>query len=305
MVQAFQAGLDGLCLTAMNREALIKALELVMLGETFIASALALSLWDEASRQRQARPDGAVVVDPAAAAIAGKLSGRETQILSHLTLGASNKHIARELGVAEATVKVHVKAILRKVKAANRTQAAMWAQQHMNLAANDGVMVLLISMTTSTRAGAGPITNRAGRASLQPRLRLFTRGTCCSELSSINKTCRSVGFPTDGVPPNQDSLVELNKSLGALRHRQPNCQASPLGGAGMAAHVRGVMKSKKPKRAPGTRRDLTRLERQLAAVDAQIARLEKDPRLGLAERDHFLLWKRPSLFMTERPAVVH
>ena len=60
MVQAFQAGLDGLCLTAMNREALIKALELVMLGETFIASALALSLWDEASRQRQARPDGAV-----------------------------------------------------------------------------------------------------------------------------------------------------------------------------------------------------------------------------------------------------
>ena len=139
MVQAFQAGLDGLCFTAMNREALIKALELVMLGETYIASALALRLWDEASRQRQARPDGAVVVDPAAAAIAGKLSGRETQILSHLTLGASNKHIARELGVAEATVKVHVKAILRKVKAANRTQAAMWAQQHMNLAANNGV----------------------------------------------------------------------------------------------------------------------------------------------------------------------
>jgi two-component system, NarL family, nitrate/nitrite response regulator NarL len=142
MVQALQAGLDGLCFTAMNREALIKALELVMLGETFIAPALALSLWDDALRQRQARPDGAVVVGPAAAAIADKLSGRETQILSHLTLGASNKHIARELGVAEATVKVHVKAILRKVKAANRTQAAMWAQQHMNLAANDGVIAV-------------------------------------------------------------------------------------------------------------------------------------------------------------------
>jgi two-component system nitrate/nitrite response regulator NarL len=40
--------------------------------------------------------------------------------------------IARELGLAEATVKVHVKAILRKVKVSNRTQAAMWAQQHMN-----------------------------------------------------------------------------------------------------------------------------------------------------------------------------
>jgi two-component system nitrate/nitrite response regulator NarL len=139
MVQVFQAGLDGLCLTGMKREALIKALELVMLGEPFIAPALALSLWDEASRQRQARPDGAMVIGPAAA-IAGKLSGRETQILSHLTLGASNKHIARELGVAEATVKVHIKAILRKVKAANRTQAAMWAQQHTKLAANDRII---------------------------------------------------------------------------------------------------------------------------------------------------------------------
>jgi two-component system, NarL family, nitrate/nitrite response regulator NarL len=137
ILQAIQAGLDGICLTGMNREALIKALELVMLGETFFAPALALSLWDAASRQRQARPDGAVVIGPGAVAIAGKLTGRETQILSHLTLGASNKHIARELGVAEATVKVHLKGILRKIKAANRTQAAMWAQQHMNHVAND------------------------------------------------------------------------------------------------------------------------------------------------------------------------
>jgi two-component system nitrate/nitrite response regulator NarL len=126
MVQAMQSGLDGLCSTAMSREDLIKALELVMLGETFIAPALTLSLWDEGSRQRQARPDGAMVVGPATA-VADKLSGRETQILSHLTLGSSNKHIARELGLAEATVKVHIKGILRKLKAANRTQAAMWA----------------------------------------------------------------------------------------------------------------------------------------------------------------------------------
>jgi two-component system nitrate/nitrite response regulator NarL len=137
MLHAIQAGLDGICLTGMNREALIKALELVMLGETFFAPALALNLWDDASRQRQARPDGAVVIGAGAIAIADKLTGRETQILSHLTLGATNKHIARELGVAEATVKVHLKGILRKIKAANRTQAAMWAQQHMNHVAND------------------------------------------------------------------------------------------------------------------------------------------------------------------------
>ncbi len=141
MISAFQAGLDGLCSTAMDREPLIKALELVMLGETYIAPAFTLSLADEASRLQQARPDGAIIVGPAAMAVANTLSPREAQILRHLTQGASNKHIARELGLAEATIKVHLKAILRKVRAANRTQAAMWAQQHMNLPANDGFII--------------------------------------------------------------------------------------------------------------------------------------------------------------------
>jgi two-component system nitrate/nitrite response regulator NarL len=66
-----------------------------------------------------------------------KLSDREAQILRCLTQGASNKLIARELGVAEATVKVHIKAILRKVKAVNRTQAAMWAAGYLNSSASN------------------------------------------------------------------------------------------------------------------------------------------------------------------------
>jgi two-component system nitrate/nitrite response regulator NarL len=45
--------------------------------------------------------------------------------------GSPNKIIARKLDVAEATVKVHVKAILRKTGAANRTQAAVWATEHL------------------------------------------------------------------------------------------------------------------------------------------------------------------------------
>jgi len=55
------------------------------------------------------------------------LSDREEQILRCLVAGLPNKLIARELGIAETTVKVHVKSVLRKVRAANRTQAAMWA----------------------------------------------------------------------------------------------------------------------------------------------------------------------------------
>ena len=44
------------------------------------------------------------------------------------------------------------------------------------------------------------------------------------------------------------------------------------------------------------RRKIRWLERQLAGVEAQIARLEKDKTLNLAKQDHFLLWKRPNLF---------
>lgn len=56
-----------------------------------------------------------------------RLSERERLILTNLTLGASNKLIARKLDVAEATVKAHVKNLLRKLQVSNRTQAAMWA----------------------------------------------------------------------------------------------------------------------------------------------------------------------------------
>jgi two-component system nitrate/nitrite response regulator NarL len=138
MAQAFQAGLNGVCSTAMDREPLIKALELVMLGETFISAAAGLALLEQRQAVPQAHAGGSAASAPANDfASVSSLSGRESQILHFLTKGASNKLIARDLGVAEATVKVHIKAILRKVKAANRTQAAMWAQQHMSPAAHD------------------------------------------------------------------------------------------------------------------------------------------------------------------------
>jgi two-component system nitrate/nitrite response regulator NarL len=132
LVQICKEGLDGFCATRMDRHAIIKALELVMLGEIFIPGSVGLSLLDQL-RGNQAGGLGQTTsltsaTDPAL--LLNKLSEREAQILRCLTQGASNKLIARELGVAEATVKVHIKAILRKVKAVNRTQAAMWAAGH-------------------------------------------------------------------------------------------------------------------------------------------------------------------------------
>ena len=142
LMAAFQAGLDGLCLTAMAREPLIKALELVMLGETFVPAATSIALLQR-THARPGAEAGTLSTQSSAEDYSSvrRLSDREAQILRCLTQGASNKLIARDLGLAEATVKVHIKAILRKVKAANRTQAAMWAQQHLNHVANDTLMV--------------------------------------------------------------------------------------------------------------------------------------------------------------------
>ena len=55
------------------------------------------------------------------------LSEREAQILDGLVKGHANKVIARTCEIAEATVKVHMKSILRKIRVDNRTQAAIWA----------------------------------------------------------------------------------------------------------------------------------------------------------------------------------
>jgi two-component system nitrate/nitrite response regulator NarL len=58
------------------------------------------------------------------------LSQRESQVLICLAHGESNKSIARLCNITESTVKVHLKAILRKTRAQNRTQAAIWGIEH-------------------------------------------------------------------------------------------------------------------------------------------------------------------------------
>ena len=133
MMAALKSGADGYCLP--NVDALIRYLDLVMLGETAYPSAHFLSAVVEA----QSRPDvdlsrsadTATRRSAAQASDTRMLSNREAEILHCLMQGAPNKIIARQLDVAEATVKVHVKAILRKIQVANRTQAAMWAVEHL------------------------------------------------------------------------------------------------------------------------------------------------------------------------------
>ncbi len=136
LMQLFQAGMHGLCSTRMDRDALIKALELVMLGESFIPAAVALPRLNQMSQAHEGEPDmsPALTPDDETALRVHNLSSREVEILRRLIKGETNKVIARKLDIAEATIKAHIKTILRKMRAKNRTQVAIWAAAHLNTA---------------------------------------------------------------------------------------------------------------------------------------------------------------------------
>jgi two-component system, NarL family, nitrate/nitrite response regulator NarL len=114
---------DAYLLKDMSADTLTQSLHLVMLGQQIFPTGHMAPLLNAIPTGRRPPPD--------LREMSGKgLSPRETQILRHLANGCSNKMIARELNISEATVKVHLNALLRKVRAANRTQAAMWALNH-------------------------------------------------------------------------------------------------------------------------------------------------------------------------------
>lgn len=119
VAHSLRHGLDGLILKTCCVEAIVKSLELVLLGErVFPADALRpLSIVADERSSRSSMNDKVIY----------NLSARELEVLKDLSKGSANKEIARHLGISEATVKVHVKAILRKSNARNRTEAALWA----------------------------------------------------------------------------------------------------------------------------------------------------------------------------------
>jgi two-component system, NarL family, nitrate/nitrite response regulator NarL len=119
LARAVGWSVDAYLLKDMSPETLTQSLQLVMLGQQiFPPGHMGPLLQTEPKLPRAPEPRESP---------AKGLSPRETQILRHLANGCSNKAIARELNISEATVKVHLNALLRKVRASNRTQAAMWA----------------------------------------------------------------------------------------------------------------------------------------------------------------------------------
>jgi two-component system nitrate/nitrite response regulator NarL len=116
LTTALETGIDGYLMSDLSPEALTQSLNLVLLGEKVFPTSLAALLISGPVDNVVEMPGGR-----------RGLSERENQILRSLLKGESNKMIANRLGITEATVKVHLKTVLRKIGAANRTQAAIWA----------------------------------------------------------------------------------------------------------------------------------------------------------------------------------
>ena len=117
LMAALRAGALGYLLKNIDSDFLVESIRRAANGDSVMSPEMSGKLL----RELRAGTDLAPV--PA-------LSPREREIVGCLTRGASNKEIARELAIAESTVKIHVQHILRKLELASRVQVAVWAIEH-------------------------------------------------------------------------------------------------------------------------------------------------------------------------------
>jgi two-component system nitrate/nitrite response regulator NarL len=121
LVAALRAGADGYLLKDMEPEQMLENLQSVADGRIIVSEALTHLL--AVALRQQKRPD-----NPEEAG----LTEQELRILERIASGKSNKLIGKELDIAEGTVKVHVKHILRKLNLRSRVEAAVWSVENLH-----------------------------------------------------------------------------------------------------------------------------------------------------------------------------
>jgi len=120
---ALRGGAEGYLLKDMNPEDLVPALEAALRGDNVVAKEMVGTLARIVQGQTSEPPRRTT-------APLSDLTPREMEILSHVAEGQSNKMIARALNITDGTVKLHVKAILRKLGVHSRVEAAVIAVEH-------------------------------------------------------------------------------------------------------------------------------------------------------------------------------
>lgn len=138
VTKSMDIGAAGYFPKTLSGKALLKAIQSVLSGDRFIPlddnSRIMPAYYDD-SKMRQVNSDGgqSASVNHEGSAVKTlndiNLTPRENEVLGFLMKGASNKEIARDLGLQVVTVKLHVRGVCRKMNVKNRTQAAMHARE--------------------------------------------------------------------------------------------------------------------------------------------------------------------------------
>ena len=124
LLESLRQGAQGYLLKDMEPDELVLALRDIVSGKTVVAPDLAPIL------AKAVQGGNAKEKEEPEASPFSELTPRETEILGLLAEGQSNKAIARNLGISDGTVKLHVKAILRKLEVHSRVEAAVMAVEH-------------------------------------------------------------------------------------------------------------------------------------------------------------------------------
>ncbi len=111
---AIDAGASGFMLKDSEPEALVAGVLAAARGEAPLDARVTKALLPTAGRSEGDR-----------------LSPREREVLDLVSQGMANKQIARALGIAERTVKVHLNSVFRQINVADRTSAALWARENL------------------------------------------------------------------------------------------------------------------------------------------------------------------------------
>ncbi len=129
---AFHAGVQGFIPASLDPKVALQALTFIMVGGSYFPSSALVSSIGTKRGENLTTEEGsaseAVPAKPAAGPDSGLLdilTPRQRQVALLLKEGLSNRVIARRLGVSEATVKVHIRQIMSRLKISNRTQLAL------------------------------------------------------------------------------------------------------------------------------------------------------------------------------------
>lgn len=116
--RALELGISGYIPKRSDTKVLTSALKLVLDGGSYLPPSILEYAHPEIYGDNDSEPRKSKILTP-----------RQTEVLSYVAQGLSNKQIAYNMGVSEATVKLHINALLRSVGATNRTQAVVMSQK--------------------------------------------------------------------------------------------------------------------------------------------------------------------------------